>query len=68
MGLDGRRYDVVLGLEVVVDVARGDVGHLGDVRERGPLGALLVQELHRGADQPLALPRPPRDGGRGFQC
>ena len=66
VGVDGRRYDVVLGLEVVINVPSGNVRGLCDVRERGPLDALLVQELHGGCYQPLSFPRPSRDSGRGF--
>ena len=64
VGLDDRRDDVVLGLEVVVDVAGGDVRGTGDVGERGPFDALLVQELGRRGHQPVSLPRPLPDGGR----
>ena len=64
VGLDDRRDDIVFGLEVVVDVAGGDIGGIGDVGERGPFDALLVQELGRGGYQPLSFPRPPPAGGR----
>jgi hypothetical protein len=36
----------------------------GDLGERGPFDALLVQELGRGGDQPLPFPGPLIDGGR----
>ena len=55
VGVDRRSDELVLGLEVVVDVADRDVGCSGDVRERRPLDALLVQNPARGGDEPLAL-------------
>ena len=64
VGLDDRRDDVVFGLEVVVDVAGGNVRGAGDLGERGPFDALLVQELGRSGYQPLPFPRPLIDGGR----
>jgi len=68
VGLDDRRDDVVLGLEVVVDVPGGDVRGLCNVRKRGPLRATAVQKLHGGSHQPVSFPRSPRDGGgRGFR-
>jgi len=53
VGLDDRRDDFVLGLEVVVDVAGRDTCGSGDVGERGPFNALFVQELGGSVYQPL---------------
>jgi len=64
VSLDDGLDDFVLGLEVVVDVARRDVGGLGDVGERRPFDALLVHELRRGGYQPLPFPRTAPGGGR----
>ena len=55
MGVDRRRDELILGLEVVVDVADRDVGSVGDVRECRPLDALLVQKPGGAVDEPLAL-------------
>jgi hypothetical protein len=55
VGVDRRCDQLVLGLEVVVDVADWDIGCLCDVGERRPLDALLVQNPACGGDEPLAL-------------
>lgn len=55
MGAYGRLDKLVLGLEVVVDVADRDVGGAGDVAQRRLLDALLVEDLGGGGYQPLAL-------------
>ena len=55
---DDRLDQVVLGLEVVVDVAERYAGRGRDVRERGPLDATGVEHLARGVDQPLPLALP----------
>ena len=52
---DDRPDEVVLGLEVVVDVAERYAGRGRDVRERGPLDPVGVEHLARGVDQPLPL-------------
>ncbi len=56
--LDGRLDELVLRLEVVVDVAHGDVGRARDVGQGRLLDPLLVQHTHGGAREPFPLPRP----------
>ena len=55
MGVDRGRHEVVLGLEVVVDVADRDIGRLRDIRDRRLLHALLVEHLACTRDESLAL-------------
>jgi len=55
MSVDRRLHELVLGLEVVVDVAHGHVRRLRDVRERRLLDPLLMEDQARTLDQPLAL-------------
>ena len=64
--LDDGSYELVLGLEVVVDVPDRDVGRRRDVSERGPLDTLLIEQLRRGGDEPLPLGRPRRVGAAGL--
>ena len=65
---DHRVDEVVLGLEVVVDVADGDIGGIGDIGERRALHPLRVERLTGAVDQPLALTaadgRPPPPASR----
>jgi len=58
VGFDHSRKDVVLGLEVVLDIPGGNIGSLGDLRERGPFDTLFVDELCGGSDQALSFPWP----------
>jgi hypothetical protein len=59
VGLDDGRDDVVLGLEVVVDVADRHVRRLRDVGQRRLLDAVAVEQLGSRRDQALPLPRCP---------
>ena len=68
MSVDDCRDDFVFGLEVVIDVADRDVRDLGDVRERCPFDALLVQELDRSGYEALPFPWPSLDRGRLARC
>ncbi|GHI01967.1 hypothetical protein Scel_02880 [Streptomyces cellostaticus] len=63
MGVHGGLDQLVLGLEVVVDVAEGDVAGPGDVREGGLLHALLMEDLDGGCDQAFTLAAPAGAGG-----
>jgi len=45
VSLDDRSDDLVFGLEVVVDVARGDIRSRCDFNERGALDTLSMQQL-----------------------
>jgi hypothetical protein len=58
--VDDRVDQVVAGLEVVVDVAGGDVCCVCDLGERRSLHALVVQQLGRAGHEAFALARPLR--------
>ena len=58
VSVDRGVHEFVLGLEVVVDVADGHVGRVGDVGDRRLLDPLLVEPLARACDEPLAFARP----------
>jgi hypothetical protein len=47
--------ELVLGLEVVVDVADRHVGALGNLGQRRPVHALLVEERGRAPDEALSF-------------
>ena len=55
VAVDRRLDELVLGLEVVVDVADRDVGRPRDVGDRRLLDALLMDHLARARDEALAL-------------
>ena len=55
VAVDRRLDELVLGLEVVVDVADRDVGRLGDVGDRCLLDALLMDQRARAGDQTVAF-------------
>ena len=61
VSFDDSGDDLVLGLEVVVDVARRHIRDLCDVRQRRPFDALLVQKLRGRAGEPLSLTLPRLD-------
>ena len=55
MAGDRRLDELVLGLEVVVDVADRDVGRPRDVGDGCGLDALLMEQLARAGDQTVAF-------------
>ena len=55
VAVDDRADELVLRLEVVVDVSNRDVGPLGDLGDRRPLDALLVDQRSGARDEPFAL-------------
>src|SRR5207245_2468392 len=52
--LDDGIANLVLGLEVVVDIAQGDAGFLGDIGDRGGGEAVPISDLLRGFKEPCA--------------
>ena len=58
MTVDRCGDELVLGLEVVVDVADRHLSGVGDVGQRRGLDALLVENLACARDQPLPLSGP----------
>ena len=55
VALDRGVHEIVLGLEVVVDVADGHVSGSGDVGDRRLLDPLLVDHLARAGHEPLRV-------------
>ena len=52
---DRRLDELVLGLEVVIDVANRDIGRPRNVGDRCRLDALLMDQLARAGDQTFAF-------------
>src|SRR3984885_811138 len=52
---DDRLANLVLGLEVIIDVAERNLGFARDVGKRGGLEPVLVRQAHRRTNQPRSL-------------
>lgn len=57
MRIDRRLDQLILGLEVVVDVADGHLGRLRDIGDGGLFHATFVEDPNGGVHQTLPLPR-----------
>jgi hypothetical protein len=52
---DDRLADLILGLEVIIDVAERNLGFARDVGKRGGLEPVLVRQAHRRTNQPRSF-------------